>query len=53
MLMKMAKDVPHCKVVDLELELSPAPGVASITVKFEGPDIRAILDKSHSDDYRP
>jgi hypothetical protein len=34
MLAKMAKDVPHCKVTELIMTLSPAPHSASVTARF-------------------
>lgn len=34
MLAKMAKDVPHCKVTELILTLSPAPHLAGVTARF-------------------
>lgn len=33
-LLKMARDVPHCKVTKLTLTLSPSPFQAGITVEF-------------------
>lgn len=33
-LLKLAKDVPHCKVVRMEMTLQPSPFMAGITAKF-------------------
>lgn len=33
-LLKMAKDVPHCKVTELVLTLSPSPFQAGVTCRF-------------------
>ena len=34
MLLKMARDVPHCKVKELVMTLSPAPHQAGVTCRF-------------------
>ncbi len=34
LLLKLAADVPHCKVTELSLTLSPSPFMAGITVRF-------------------
>lgn len=34
MLLKLARDVPHCKVTELVMTLSPAPHAAGVTCRF-------------------